>query len=78
MVTAVNGASRFASRLREIGVVPGVRIRVLRTGSTLVIQVGEGRFCMRQRDALSIQVCSAGAALPADPLPSRPKAVAVS
>ena len=78
VVTAVTGASRFACRLREIGVVPGVRIRVLRTGSNLVIQVGEGRFCMRQRDAFTIHVCSASAPLPVAPLPSSAKAVAVS
>jgi len=78
VVTAVTGASRFACRLREIGVVPGVRLRVLRTGSNLVIQVGEGRFCMRRGDAFTIQVCSASAALPVPPLPSSAKAVAVS
>lgn len=78
VVTAVTGASRFACRLREIGVVPGVRIRVLRTGSTLVIQVEEGRFCMRRRDAFTIHVRSAAAPLPVSPLPSSAKAVAVS
>ena len=78
VVTAVTGASRFACRLREIGVVPGVRVRVLRTGSNLVIQVGEGRFCMRRRDAFAIQVCSAGAPLPVPSLPSSAIAVAVS
>lgn len=59
VVTAVPGTSRLLSRLRELGLVPGVRIRVLRTGTSLVIQVGESRFCLRRADAVPIRV-SAG------------------
>lgn len=58
VVTAVPGTSRLLSRLRELGVVPGVRIRVLRTGASLVIQVGEGRLCLRRTDAVPILVCA--------------------
>ena len=60
VVTAVPGTSRLLSRLRELGVVPGVRIRVLRTGRSLVIQVGEGRFCIRRSDAAAIRVAAGG------------------
>lgn len=67
VVTAVPGTSRLLSRLRELGVVPGVRIRVLRTGASLVIQVGEGRLCLRRSDAVPILV-SAGE-VPAYPHP---------
>lgn len=56
VITEVPGSSRLASRLREMGVVPGVRIRVLRTGSALVVQVGEGRLCLRRKDAITIRV----------------------
>ena len=59
VVTAVPGTSRLLSRLRELGLVPGVRIRVLRTGTSLVIQVGESRFCLRRTDTVPIRV-SAG------------------
>ena len=66
VVTSVPGTSRLCCRLREMGVVPGVRIRVLRTGTSLVVQVGEGRLCLRRIDAVPILVASqiaAGAAM---------------
>ena len=56
IVVEVLGCSRLAARLREIGVMPGARVRVLRVGCPTVIQVEEGRFCIRRRDAASIQV----------------------
>ena len=46
------------TRLREIGLVPGVHIRVIRKGSRMVIQVGEGRIAMRRADASTIRVQS--------------------
>ena len=55
-VVELAGASRLASRLRELGVVPGARVRVLRRGCPTVIQVEEGRFCLRQQDAAAIRV----------------------
>jgi Fe2+ transport system protein FeoA len=51
----------MAARLREIGVVPGVKLKVLRTGATLVFQLGESRYCLRRRDAETIQVSAAEA-----------------
>ncbi len=44
------------TRLREIGLVPGVRVRVIRSGSRIVLQVGEGRVAMRRKDASAIRV----------------------
>ena len=44
------------TRLREIGLVPGVRVRVIRSGSRIVLQVGEGRVAMRREDAATILV----------------------
>ena len=61
VITSIPGTSRLFSRLREMGVVPGVRIRVLRTGTSLVIQVGEGRLCLRRTDAMPILVSTSGA-----------------
>ena len=43
-------------RLREIGLVPGVRVRVIRSGSRIVLQVGEGRVAMRREDVATILV----------------------
>ncbi|MBM3279674.1 MAG: ferrous iron transport protein A [Candidatus Handelsmanbacteria bacterium] len=64
VISAVPGTSRLFCRLREMGVVPGMRIRVLRTGASLVVQVEESRLCLRRRDAAPILVSShpAGAA----------------
>ena len=44
------------TRLREIGLVPGVRVRVIRSGSRIVLQIGEGRVAMRRKDAAAIRV----------------------
>ena len=44
------------TRLREIGLVPGVRVRVIRSGSRIVLRVGEGRVAMRREDAAAIRV----------------------
>ena len=58
VITAVAGTTRLAARLREIGVVPGVKLKLLRTGTRIVFQVGESRYCLRRRDAETIQVCA--------------------
>ena len=56
VVVEVTGASQLASRLRELGLTPGARIKVLREGCPLVIQIGEGRLAMRRRDASAVRV----------------------
>ena len=55
-VVEVRGSTRLAARLRELGFTPGVQIRVVRAGWTLVVQIGEGRLCIRRRDAASVRV----------------------
>ena len=50
------GNSPLSSRLRELGVIPGALVRVLRGGCPIVIQVEEGRFCLRKTDADAILV----------------------
>ena len=57
-VVEVSGLSRLSARLRELGVVPGTRIRILRSGCPTVIQVEEGRYCLRQKDAEMIRIGS--------------------
>lgn len=66
VVLEVPGSSPLAARLRELGVVPGALIRVLRATCPLVIQVGGGRFCLRKRDASCIRVGQPFQELPAE------------
>ena len=60
IVIDVPWADRLSCRLRELGLLPGVRLRVLRTGSRLVIQIGEARLALRRADAAAIRVAAAG------------------
>ena len=59
IVVDVPWADRLSCRLRELGLLPGVRLRVLRTGSRLVIQIGEARLALRRADAAAIRVTAA-------------------
>ncbi len=59
IVIEVPWADRLSCRLRELGLLPGVRLRVLRTGSRLVIQIGEDRLALRRADAAAIRVTAA-------------------
>ena len=56
LIEEVIGDSRVTIRLRELGATPGVRVRLLKSGCPTVIQVEEGRFCLRQKDAATIRV----------------------
>ncbi len=62
VVVDLPGTDRLSARLRELGILPGVRLRVLRTGSRLVVQIGEDRFALRRADAAAILVSAAGPA----------------
>lgn len=55
-VESVVGNSPLASRLRELGVCPGVRVRMLRAGGRLVVQVEDARFCLRMHDAAAVRL----------------------
>jgi Fe2+ transport system protein FeoA len=59
-VSEISGPARFAARLRELGLLPGVRLRLLRSGSALIIQIGETRLAIRKRDAEAIRVYADG------------------
>ena len=59
IVVDVPWADRLSRRLREMGLLPGVRLRVLRTGTRLVIQIGEARLALRRADAAAIRVTAA-------------------
>ena len=58
IVIDIPWADRLSCRLRELGLLPGVRLRVLRTGSRLVIQIGEARLALRRVDAAAIRVAA--------------------
>ena len=55
-VESVVGNSPLASRLRELGVCPGVRVRMLRVGGRVVVQVEDARFCLRMHDAVAVRL----------------------
>lgn len=65
-VTKVNGTGRVAKRLMEMGVVPGVSVRVVKTapfGDPIEVRVRGYSLAMRRMDAASIDVsalCSDG------------------
>ena len=56
VVTSVTGSTRLAARLRELGVIPGEPIQVLRPGNPIIVQVGGSRLGMRPQDAAAVHV----------------------
>ncbi|MCI0376930.1 MAG: ferrous iron transport protein A [Gemmataceae bacterium] len=52
----ISGDSRWVSRLAELGLRIGARVRILQPGSPCLIQVGEARFCLRGDDLGQILV----------------------
>lgn len=58
-VAQIDGDSEIAMRLREIGLIQGARLRVLRSGSPMIIQIGNSRFCLRGAEAALVAVRSA-------------------
>jgi len=74
LVVEVSGRSSLAARLRELGLTPGARIRVLRHGCPLVVQIGEGRLAMRRRDAAAVRVRATSDGPPPPPAATLPAA----
>ena len=56
LIEEVEGDSLIITRLRELGVAQGVRVRLLRSGCPTVVQVEQGRFCVRRKDAAAIKI----------------------
>ncbi len=52
----LGGSSQLVSRLYALGLIPGVRIQVIRSGNPIVIRIGETRLCLRKEDAAAIRV----------------------
>ena len=55
VIEGISGVNQLSDRLREVGAMPGVPVRVLRVGCPVVIQVGSSRFCLRKADAACIK-----------------------
>ena len=60
-VVEVVGSDLLANKLRELGVIPGAQLRIVHGGANLIIQIDEGRFAIRRRDATAIRVSAAPA-----------------
>ena len=56
IVAGITGSSLLTARLREMGVVPGVRLRILRHSCPMILQVENDRLCMRRQDAEAIRL----------------------
>ena len=55
-IVSVDTDSALAGRLRELGIVPGARIRVSRAGSPLIVEVGSARLCLRGEEAARVRM----------------------
>ena len=56
VVAEISAPARLAARLRELGFLPGEHLRVLRSGTALIVQIGQTRIALRRRDAAAIRL----------------------
>ena len=56
VIAAITAPPQLAARLRELGFLPGQPLRVLRAGSSLIVQIGESRLALRRNDAAAIHL----------------------
>ena len=56
VVAGISAPARLAARLRELGFLPGEHLRVLRSGTALIVQIGQTRLALRRRDAAAIRL----------------------
>lgn len=61
-VTGLDSDSPISARLRVLGVMAGVPVRIARAGSPLIVEVGETRLCLRANEAEQIRVTPMGSA----------------
>ncbi len=55
-VVDVHGDSAIAVRLREVGMVPGTRVRIIRRGSPMIVELGNSKYCLRGQEASLVTV----------------------
>lgn len=58
VVAEVSAPARLAARLRELGFLPGEHLRVLRSGTALIVQIGQTRLALRRKDAAAVRLVS--------------------
>lgn len=58
VVAEVSAPARLAVRLRELGFLPGEHLRVLRSGTALIVQIGQTRLALRRKDAAAVRLVS--------------------
>lgn len=46
----------LGARLRELGLVPGASVRVVRGGLPLIVEVGNARLCLRGEDVSGVMI----------------------
>jgi len=56
VIRILAGPGPVRSRLQELGLLPGARVRVVASGSPCILQVGATRLCLRGEEADSILV----------------------
>ena len=62
VVAEILAPARLAARLRELGFLPGEHLRVLRSGTAIIVQIGQTRLALRRRDAAAIRLVPFGRA----------------
>ena len=60
VVAEVSAPARLAARLRELGFLPGEHLRVLRSGTALIVQIGQTRLALRRKDAAAVRLVPLG------------------
>ena len=55
-VADLHGEPAWVSRMAELGLQPGSRIRMIRSGSPCLLLVGDARLCLRGDWAMRIMV----------------------
>ena len=57
-VVGVEGDGPLLERLREMGIEVGGQLRVLRSGRSMLLHVGDTRLALRAPEAAAVQVCT--------------------
>ena len=56
VIAEIAGPAHLAARLRELGFLPGEHLCVLRSGTALIVEIGQTRLALRRRDAADIRL----------------------
>lgn len=56
IITRVEGDSHITARLREMGVLPGQWVRMIKPGNPVIFQIGDSRLCVRANQLVGVAV----------------------